>query len=563
MPVATPLSLENVYNEFGYNSILTQTFDSGSGSVTAPSDARAVAIKIWGGGGGGENGGEFAVGQGGGGGGFILKSLNVTGGSTSISYSVGAAGDGNFGPAQLSGVSGGNTSVTINSTTYIAYGGIGGANPDGVGGGTSNNGDVNESGQAGTYGAGGAAGGLSYGGGVADTTPGGGGNGGQYASSNGGSGRVSIEWLGIALSEYTRGGGLVPNHSQNSNIPTSTTNLKVSNFNDAGLDFTATITGDGGANYGYSYGTFGSIDRDQFGINRNNTDQRTIWALYETRTLTYDLLGSPNGYAYYLTLEIDGDTRSSTLGYNPILAVKVNNLTMVLDSVSYTFGTTKYTNAFGRQGSLVADAWSFDQTNGAQNPITIFFNAPRFKEYISSNTYTSGSATFSSGTPISRPAGATVAVARLWGGGAGGSGGTGGGGGGFIQAEIDLAPNEVFYYSVENGGNFGIAGQNGGNTSISSNTNIFYSAIAYGGIWDGTGGTTGTGFGTPWTIVSENGGNNSGSNGGDAGGLSYGGGAGGAGAGATPGAGGASGFAGGEARLIIDWYKETAIPSIY
>jgi hypothetical protein len=574
MPVATPLSLKNISNEFGYGALSTQTFNSGSGSVTAPANARVAVIKIWGAGGGG--GGAYGFGgTGGGGGGFVLKSVAVTGGSTSISYSVGAGGSGATGVED--GQNGGNSTATVSSVTYTAGGG-GGGKSDGVTasvGGTASGGDINEVGGAGITQDGGDSGGQSYGGGAGGTlnngtAPGGGGAGDDSFGFDGAAGRVTIDWLGIAFSEYTRTGGLVPNHSQNSAIPTSTTNLSVSDFNDAGLHFTATVTGDGGGSYGYYYASYGSIDRDQFGTNRNNTNQIQILGIYETRTLSYDLLGNPNGYYYYLTLEVNGDTRDSTLGYRPFSAVKVNNNFVSYDvannntTVTYSFGVTKYTPAIGRLGSLVSDAWSFDQSNGASNPVTVYFNEPKFLEFISTTTVTSGSAAFGSGTPISPPAGAEKATIKIWGGGAGGSGGTGGGGGGFATITIPLVSGEQFYYSVENGGNFGIAGQNGGNTSITSTTNIFNSLTAYGGIWDGTGGTASAGFGGNWVVATtESGGNNSGSNGGDAGGLSYGGGTGGAGAGANPGAGGASGFAGGEARLVIDWYAEVPYASYY
>ena len=72
MPVATPLSLNSIVTEFGLGAIATDTYTSGSSTVTAPSYASAVKLLAWGGGGGG--GGAFGnVGTGGGGGAFVLK----------------------------------------------------------------------------------------------------------------------------------------------------------------------------------------------------------------------------------------------------------------------------------------------------------------------------------------------------------------------------------------------------------------------------------------------------------------------------------------------------------
>ena len=366
MAVATPLSLENITTEFGLGELSTQTFNSGSGSVTAPADAAAVRIKIWGGGGGGENGGEFAVGQGGGGGGFVLKTVNVTGGSTTASYSVGAAGLGNYGPGQLSGTSGGNSSVTINAVTYTGYGGVGGSNPDGAGGATSNNGDVNENGQNGTYGAGGPAGGLSYGGGGADTAPGGGGNGGQYASSDGGSGRVVFEWLFKGLSTYTRGSGEIANHAANASIPTSASNLGISQFSGAEKSFTATITSadisgtqdppNSYATRGYISGSSGSINRDQVGTNDNNLNTTTLLEVVEVPGYDYFF----NAWNYTVSAKFSGDVRSATLGYDFFSSIFINGFpaggaqfsTQSFDGVNTTFGfTAGFTQRFGADGS--------------------------------------------------------------------------------------------------------------------------------------------------------------------------------------------------------------------
>ena len=48
-----------------------------------------------------------------------------------------------------------------------------------------------------------------------------------------------------ALSSYKRGGGLVPNHEQNANIPTTNSNIALSKFYGTSKNFEITMTGSG------------------------------------------------------------------------------------------------------------------------------------------------------------------------------------------------------------------------------------------------------------------------------------------------------------------------------
>lgn len=181
--------------------ISTNTYDSGSGSVTAPSGAQIAEIYVWGGG-----GGSSTFGPAGGGGGFVFKRVLVTGGSTSISYSVGAAG--------AAGTAGGTSTATVSSTTYTATGGGGGSVGGAGAGGTGSGGDINDSGINGGTGflpsLGGTAGGALYGGGsgglgIAGSAPGGGG--GTDVLNNaysGAAGRVKIVWKAEPATSYGR-----------------------------------------------------------------------------------------------------------------------------------------------------------------------------------------------------------------------------------------------------------------------------------------------------------------------------------------------------------------------
>jgi hypothetical protein len=367
MAVGSPTSLANIVTEFGEGILSTQTFNSGSGSVTAPADASGVRIKVWGGGGGGyETGNEGQFGGGGGGGAFSYIVASVTGGSTTASYSVGAGG------VATTGGNGGSSSVTIGATTLTAGGGFGGTSGSSGSGGTASGGSVNESGAASVNDSGGAAGGVSYGGGTGNgTAPGSGGVGGDFYSTAGASGRVTFEWLFKGLSTYARGTGEVPSHSANANIPTSTTNLAISQFNGAEKSFTATIisadisgTQNPPSSYatrGFEAGVYGSINRDQVGLSRNNTNTTTLLSWIETPAVYYDLLGNPSGYIFPATIKFSGDVRSSTLGYHFFTLAEF--ATQSFDGTNTTFTTIGgFTQTFGADGS--------------SNPVTLIYGGP-------------------------------------------------------------------------------------------------------------------------------------------------------------------------------------------
>jgi hypothetical protein len=342
MAVATPLSLNNIVDEFGMGVIVgaTQTFNSGSGTVTAPSNADAVRIRIWGGGGAGGGGTSGFYGGGGGGGGFAIKTMSVTGGSTTFNYSVGAGGT--TGGYDTDGNDGSSSTITGGATITVGggKGGYSGSNGGGGGlGGTTSGGDTGS--EVGFNGAnsvhasvpddgrGGFAGGKVYGGGdyapsmSAGNAPGGGGGGGEDdAGPQGAAGRVIFDWLQKALSVYTRGDGLIANHSANANIPTSANDLRISQFSGAEKNFTATVTTDdisgtqnppsSYATRGYKSGLYGSINRDQVGLNRNNLNTTTLLEIYTTPVFDYFF----NAYFFETTAKFSGDVRSSTLGYN-------------------------------------------------------------------------------------------------------------------------------------------------------------------------------------------------------------------------------------------------------
>lgn len=95
------------------------------------------------------------------------------------------------------------------------------------------------------------------------------------------------------ISNYVKGEGLVANHAANLVIPTSNSNISLSSFYGAEKDFSCSLTegGDPLGNYGqtattyqtgFSLGTFGSINRSGIGISKNNTDQGSLGAFYQS-----------------------------------------------------------------------------------------------------------------------------------------------------------------------------------------------------------------------------------------------------------------------------------------
>lgn len=255
------VKLSDIKNEFGSSTgpnnlraflkcagtITTNTFNSGSGSITAPAGATRVRIKLWGGGGeGGDSvwsagAGEGFPGSSGGGGGYVEKVLSVTGGVTQYNYSVGAGGTG----GGNNGANGGDTTVDDGGSLLLVAGG--GSGGDGaslgqeglpVAGGTTNGaGDINVNGGDGTAASSGGnapdggAGALPNSGSpAAGTAPGGGGGAGLalsavqvYGGTAGAAGRVQFIWYAAA----------VPEHENNVNIPSSGT-LKIGDFRSVG-----------------------------------------------------------------------------------------------------------------------------------------------------------------------------------------------------------------------------------------------------------------------------------------------------------------------------------------
>ena len=211
---------------------MTQTYNSGSGTWTAPAGTwKVTKLEAWGGGGGGGriSNQNRAVGSGGGGGAYqYVENISATPGTT-VTYSVGAGGsggntvtDGNASTAILgvhnlnaAGGKKGSTATRPNSSgTNTAQGGAGGYTGGDGGSATvtrSNNSTTVSVSGAGGAGQNGGAGGASvtnsYGAGSNGTAPGGGGSGARNSSSNnrnqnggnGAAGRVTISYEILTL----------------------------------------------------------------------------------------------------------------------------------------------------------------------------------------------------------------------------------------------------------------------------------------------------------------------------------------------------------------------------
>ena len=196
----------------------SQVYNSGSGNWTCPAGVTSVTVKVWGpGGSGGDITPSYDGAGGGGGGGYSQKTIAVTP-TTEYSYSVGAGSSGAtswfygvttvlanggangvndveagaaggsvtgaYGDIKTAGANG--TSGGYDSEYYYAWGGTGGASPNGGAGGAGGWGDDDY-----------AIEGFS----TPGTAPGGGGGGaghsneyGDYTGSAGAAGRVLIEW---------------------------------------------------------------------------------------------------------------------------------------------------------------------------------------------------------------------------------------------------------------------------------------------------------------------------------------------------------------------------------
>ena len=192
----------------------SDTYNSGSGTITGPSGVSAALLRSYGGGGGGAWRTNTSVGGGGGGGGYVEKTAASVAAGDHINYAVGA-----YGPRSASqgAAATAGTSSTANSGTggfsglsLTAGGGGGGNNGTGGTAGSASGGDTNTAGGAGSSTAGGGTGGNCNGagggfGGAGDDsggfagvggTPGGGGGGASNISApnDGGPGRFYVLW---------------------------------------------------------------------------------------------------------------------------------------------------------------------------------------------------------------------------------------------------------------------------------------------------------------------------------------------------------------------------------
>lgn len=123
----------------GFN---TEEYKTTTGTFTVPLFIYKLRVHVWGGGGGGGNAAGTQSG-GGGGGGFALGILNVLPGQV-IPFTIGTGG--------ANGAPGANGGAST-FLTLTANGGVGGTAPnEGGAGGTGTGGDMNVTGQVGSYG---------------------------------------------------------------------------------------------------------------------------------------------------------------------------------------------------------------------------------------------------------------------------------------------------------------------------------------------------------------------------------------------------------------------------
>lgn len=134
----------------------------------------------------------------------------------------------------------------------------------------------------------------------------------------------------ISLSEYYRGGSLVPDTATNSGIPTSGA-IALNDFYGAAAgsnDLTITI-GNSGSVYGYIDGTYGSVDNDTL------TNSETIERITSQLSTGKVTLGT-------IIIGFDGDTTSSA----PFTSVTFYNSQTLNESnatENYNGTTTTYT----------------------------------------------------------------------------------------------------------------------------------------------------------------------------------------------------------------------------
>ena len=189
----------------------TQSYNSGSGNWTVPTNIPSVKIELWGGGGNGADGTSNGSG-GGGGGGYCRKDALVVFPGGTVSYVVGAA------VAQS----------TANNGTLTAGGGgngVVGTGEGGTGGAAGTGGDVGIAGNAGSpgvfslggdggdapYGGSGGAGGAGLINGSPGVAPGGGGGGGgeEASGASGAFGRVLFSYGYISVEFSTSPSNLI------------------------------------------------------------------------------------------------------------------------------------------------------------------------------------------------------------------------------------------------------------------------------------------------------------------------------------------------------------------
>lgn len=125
-----------------------------------------------------------------------------------------------------------------------------------------------------------------------------------------------------AISTYYRGGGLVPNHEQNSDIPTSST-ITFSDFYSTAKDFEASLTsGVGASTIGYIDGTHGSMNFTFVGKSASVTTQVEIISIYDlevkgTYSTTLFVVNGNHTGTWWSSIVISGSTAGTNTFTRP------------------------------------------------------------------------------------------------------------------------------------------------------------------------------------------------------------------------------------------------------
>ena len=164
----------------------TQSFTSGSGTYTTPSNCRAIRVTMVGGGAGGSGGGTSGGGTGGASGAASTFGAASAGGGVGGFYAGGAGGTSSGGTINATGTAGSGTGGNSIADTLGAYGNCGGDSYFGGGGSGGSNG-------GGTGTAGSKGGGGGGGGGGNDTR----------GMAGGGSGGLVIWWITSPSATYS------------------------------------------------------------------------------------------------------------------------------------------------------------------------------------------------------------------------------------------------------------------------------------------------------------------------------------------------------------------------